>query len=135
LALTPKKKKFLNLFCFPHVSCMKEELYFFLRFFIYMWFLHAAVIRDRIFLASSKQPLCMQRESLICPRSRCMEPVRGGRVVFLLGRFLKMRMQLLIWQSANNTAPWPSHHNLGVYPIPPVYPTRRRPWPPLPCNH
>jgi hypothetical protein len=31
-----------------------------------MRFLHAAVIRDRIFLTSSKRPLCMQRESLIC---------------------------------------------------------------------
>jgi hypothetical protein len=30
-----------------------------------------------------------------------------------------MRMQLFIWQSANNTAPWPSLHNIGVYPIPP----------------
>jgi hypothetical protein len=49
---------------------MKEELYFFSLFFcfgfIYMRFLHAAVIRDRIFLASSKRLLCMQRESLIC---------------------------------------------------------------------
>jgi hypothetical protein len=50
------------------------------------------------------------------PRSRCMEPARGGRVVFLLGRFLKMRMQLFIWQSANNTAPWPSIPSPGVYP-------------------
>jgi hypothetical protein len=62
---------------------MKEELYFFLCFFVLVLFTcGAAVIRDRIFLASSKRRLCMQRES--------------RRVVFLLERFHKMRMQLFI---------------------------------------
>jgi hypothetical protein len=96
-------------------------LCFFCFGFIYIRFLHAAV-RDSFFsLAvnhlfactvnlSSAHHLHGQRS-----RSRCIEPAHGRCVIFLLGRFLKMRMQLFIWQSANNTAPWPSLHNISVY--------------------
>jgi hypothetical protein len=37
-------------------------------------------------------------------------------------RRVPARTQLFIWQSTNNTAPWPSLHNLSIYPIPPRLP-------------
>jgi hypothetical protein len=91
--------------------------------FLFWFYLHTvpACSGQRLFfLASSKPPLCMHRESLICTPFAWSAPtikVHGARAwMARLGRFLKMCMQLFIWQSANNMAPWPSLHNLGVYP-------------------